>query len=144
MTLPVDFSIRAAIWDKSAGRYMALGVGLVVIGVLASSAVTIFTELLDKNQIKVLGFAAATCTALIAAFNPLEIGFAFRDAWRLLDSAILRYNADQTKYPIESVLDAVDKGEAIIASRTRVTSKPPERSPSSTSSAPVTPPKNIP
>ena len=83
-------------------------------GVLASAAVVAFTDQLDKKYIKILGFIAAVCTALIAAFNPLSLGLGFRDAWRVLDSAVLRHNSMPDKYPLETVLDAVDKGEAIL------------------------------
>lgn len=128
MPLPDKIEARLAIWDSSATKYMVVGGALIAAGVLASAAVVAFTDQLDKNHIKLLGFLAAACTALIAAFNPLSIGFAFRDAWRVLDSAVLRHDTDLTKYPVETVIDAVDKGEAIIANASKTLAKSPDLS----------------
>ena len=97
MSLPEQISTRLSIWDSSALKYMSVGGALIAVGVLASAAVVAFTDQLDKNYIKLLGFLAAACTALIAAFNPLSVGFAFRDAWRVLDSAVLRHSVDPSK-----------------------------------------------
>ena len=126
MTLPTQINTRLEIWDSSAIRYMIIGAALIGVGVLASTAIATFTDQLDKNLIKVLGFIAAICTALIAAFNPLSLGFAFRDAWRLLDSAVLRHIADPIKYPIDSVIDALDKGETIISAASKTLAKSSE------------------
>jgi uncharacterized membrane protein YcjF (UPF0283 family) len=126
MPLPETVVVRLSTWDSSATNYMLVGVGLIVFGVLASAAVVAFTDQLSKNRIKLLGFVAAACTALIAAFNPLSVGFAFRDAWRLLDTAVLRHSVDPKKYPVETVLDAVDKGEALISNASKSLVKSPE------------------
>lgn len=126
MPLPQTISVRRSTWDKSSTRYMVVGGALIVFGVLASAAVVAFTDELSKTEIKLLGFLAAACTSLIAAFNPLSVGFAFRDAWRILDSAVLRHEADPTKYSIQTVIDAVDKGEALISNASKSLVKVPE------------------
>lgn len=126
MPLPTQIATRLATWDSSANWYMSGGVVLIAVGVLASAAVVAFTNQLENKYIKLLSFVAAVCTALIAAFNPLSIGFAFRDAWRVLDSAVLHYDSNSIKYPIETVIDAVDKGENIISVATKGLVKSPE------------------
>ena len=126
MTLPTQINTRLETWDSAAIKYMIVGAALIGVGVLASTAVATFTDQLDKNVIRLLGFVAAICTALIAAFNPLSLGFAFRDAWRVLDSAILHYIADPVKYPIETVIDALDKGETIISAASKTLAKTSE------------------
>ena len=127
MTLPPQIESRLKTWDSSSIMYMIVGAIFIAIGVLASTAVAAFTDqLAEKNLIKWFGFGAAVCTALIAAFNPLSLGFAFRDAWRALDSAVLHHIANPTDYPIRTVIDAIDKGEIIISAASKALVKFPD------------------
>ncbi|CAD5373550.1 conserved hypothetical protein [Rubrivivax sp. A210] len=126
MPIPIEIATRFAIWDSSAYWNTVAGGALIAVGVLASAGLVAFPDQLEKKYIKVLGFVAAVCTALIAAFNPLSLGFAFRDAWRVLDSAILRHNSLPEKYPIETVIEAVEKGEVIISQFSKTIVKSPE------------------
>ena len=127
MTLPPQIETRLSTWDSSSIKYMVVGAILIAVGVLASTAVAAFTDqLVNSNLIKTFGFIAAVCTALIAAFNPLSLGFAFRDAWRVLDSAVLHHIADPAEYPIKTVIDALDKGEMIISAASKTLFKLPD------------------
>jgi hypothetical protein len=58
-------------------------------------------------------------TALLTAFNPVDLAFRFRDAWHILDSAVLRHNTDSNKYKLEYVIDAFEKGQSIVAGHSR-------------------------
>lgn len=134
MTLPEDISKRRATWDRSAVTYMVLGVSMMACGILTSVAIVAFTEDLDKIHIKCLSAVAGLCTALVATFNPLSIGIAFRDAWRILDSAVLRFNSEPATYPVSTLVKAVEEGELIIATATKglawsppAVSSPPEK-----------------
>jgi hypothetical protein len=64
--------------------------------------------------VKTLGFLAAACTTLLATFSPIQVGAAFREAWRVLYYAILRYEIDPAANDPKLLLDAIEKGEAII------------------------------
>lgn len=119
MSLPEKIVRRLNTWDKSAIKYMIAGAVLIGAGILSSSALVAFTDKIDAMYIKLLGFIGAVCTALIAAYNPLSLGLAFRDAWRVLDSAVLRYEADSTNYPLKTVIDAVEVGEGILSNASK-------------------------
>jgi len=127
--LPPEIGTRLETWDSASNRYMIIGALLIAIGVIASTAVATFTDQLCPNAIKLLSFVAAVCTALIAAFNPLSLGFAFRDAWRVLDSAVLHHIADPAEYPIKTVIGALDRGEAIISAASKTLVKSPHLPP---------------
>ena len=126
MPLPAEIATRLETWDATAIWYTAGGIGLIAVGVLASAAVVAFTDQLGNKYIKFLGFVAAACTTLIAALNPLSIGLAFRDAWRVLDSAVLYYKSDPIKYPTETVIRAVAEGENILSLATKGLARSPE------------------
>ncbi len=128
MTLPTEVMQRLETWDAWAINYMVIGFGLLALSILSSAAVTVFTEQLSKTWIKVLSFLAAASTALLAAFNPIDVGYRFREAWRELDHAILQHKANPEKYTVESVIEARSKGEEIIGGGTRPSTKDAESS----------------
>lgn len=119
MSVQEDFAQRLKTWNSASIQYMALGVALLAASILCNAVITVFADAISSTAVKILSFLSAAATALLARFNPLEIGFKFRDAWRLLDSASLRHAATPDKFPVEKVLDAIDKGEALIASASR-------------------------
>lgn len=116
MAIPSEIEQRLAVWDKSAIQYMVIGFGLLLLSILASLSVTAFADTLGSAAVRIFGFIAGVCTALLASFNPIDSGFKFRQAWRILDSAILRYKIAPTNNLLEKILEAVEQGEAIIGS----------------------------
>jgi len=135
MTIPSEVIERVAIWDAAAIKYMAIGFGLLALSILSSASVTVFTEQLSKVSIKVLSFVAAASTALLASFNPIDLGYRFRDAWRELDSALLQYKANPEKFTADNVIQAVANGEGIIGGATRPSIKGAESTPGSSKKA---------
>jgi len=125
MTLPSEIDKRLRTWFACAIAFMIFGAALIAIGVVATGAIAIFTDDL-KDHIKMISFAAAIATGLIAAFNPLSLGSAYLDAWRLLDSAVLHYKAEPGKYEISKVINAVDQGEILIAAASKALFKLPD------------------
>ncbi|WP_077038379.1 hypothetical protein [Pelomonas sp. KK5] len=115
MSLPDEILKRADGWYTVGLLYLTLGIVLVAAGILASTAVSVFTQQLKTNQIKILSFIAAVSTALAAYFNPIEIGSRFIEAWRLLDSAILHHKTEPAKYDVSTVVAALDKGEDLLS-----------------------------
>lgn len=113
--LPSDIATLLGVWDASSLRYSYGGYALVTIGVLSSLAVTSFTDALSKVSIKVLGFVAAACTALLASFHPIETGNAFRDAWRVLNAAAISYKLNENQRDPAKLVEAMKEGEVIIA-----------------------------
>jgi hypothetical protein len=115
MSLPVEIANRIDGWYAAGITYLSLGIFLALLGILTSTAVAVFTSKLSENKTKALSFVAAISTALTAYFSPIDIGSRFLEAWRLLDSAIIHYKTEPAKYGIETVTQALDKGEAILA-----------------------------
>ena len=126
MSAQEEFEKRLGSWNRSAINYIIIGVVLLATSVVSSALITVFTgtKLLDNEGIKILSFISAVTTALQLKFNPLDIGFRFRDSWRLLDSALLRHATDPVGFPVNKVIDAVDKGEGLIGSASLTGSKP--------------------
>ena len=113
--LPVEISILLKTWDSSSTMFLILGYGLVGIGILCSLAVGAFAATLDNKYIKILGFVSAACTALLAAYHPIDVGNAFRDAWRIMNAASLEYKIDESKRVPQTLVGAMREGESIIA-----------------------------
>jgi len=113
--LPSDISSLLATWDSSSIRYLYAGYILVGVGILSGLGVTAFTEMLPKIWIKILGFLAAGCTAILASYQPIESGNAFRDAWRVLNKASVEYKLVEASRDPAKLVAAMEEGERIIA-----------------------------
>lgn len=62
-----------------------------------------------------LGFAAGMSTAAIGGLKPIEMGNRYRQAWRLLDDALLKFEAG-VGGSVGTVTSAIAQGERIIGS----------------------------
>lgn len=126
MPVPAEILSRLEVWNSSALNYTIVGIALLTASILSSAVVTVFTEQLEKKWLKACGFIATVATALIATFNPMDVGYRFREAWSILDSAILHYKTDENKFPISTVVEAMDKGQALISGASKPSVKPAE------------------
>lgn len=109
-----DILARLNVWHHSALSYQVLGAVLLAAGIFSGAAVTAFTQQMGKNWTQACGLIAAVSAALIATFNPMDLGGRFRGAWSLGDSAVMRHKADPNKYPIAGVVEAMTEGQIMI------------------------------
>jgi hypothetical protein len=124
-------SARLANWDFSSDELKVVGTTLLVLSICANVFVGIFLEQFHNKQwiIRLGAFAAALFTAILVAFQPMTVSYKYRDAWRILDDALLRYSVDKNDQAFTNVLDAAKRGEEIIATApepgTSTSSEPP-------------------
>jgi hypothetical protein len=67
-----------------------------------------------STQKAVAALVTGGCAALMTLLRTSESGKAFNRAWRLLETACLRYAHDES-VTVEALVEAVAKGEAMIA-----------------------------
>ena len=113
--VPSEIVKRCRSWQILFVTYAWCHVLLGTIGILASLTVAYLAfALSSKALIAILSLVAAVCTAMNYFFLPERQSRAYVGAWRLLSSAIIKYQT--TPEPDIRILhDAIDKGEEIIA-----------------------------
>ena len=91
--------------------HYSLGIG----GTICATAVAAQPGLLKTVPflLDTLAWISAACIGIITASRPHSRANAYAAAWRVLTDACNRY-ALNPDYPIESLLDAAEKGEQII------------------------------
>lgn len=110
-------------WYSQADMYQAIGFAIVIIGVLCGSAVSIYTDSLDKKYIKLLSFISVFCITLITYFNPIDRGNNFREAWRTLNVACMSHVKIENENDVTDLIEAYKKGEEKIGPITISTTK---------------------
>ncbi len=91
------------------GHY-ALGITSVVCSVTAAAIANIDEFAMWQIPLTII---AGICAGLITFMKPANRARPYIRAWRLLDAACTRYSLNH-QYPIQSVIDAKEKGEQII------------------------------
>jgi hypothetical protein len=106
--------------------FFAYGIGhyfLIITGILAgamvtassgSAAATSTQSFIEPIWTAVLGIIAAAAVAITNALDTGSQRTRFNKAWVHLNEAVMRYRANPTKYPIETVIDAWRTGQNII------------------------------
>ena len=82
-------------WNRVAVELRIVHISLAVIGIVCPLIVASFADLLSNLQIRVLSFAAAVAIALFSAFEVGRLTTRFREAWKLLNAALLQYEANE-------------------------------------------------
>src|SRR5262245_40574289 len=108
-TLVTEADTLLKVWDSSSTRLFYFGYSLIGLGIFCSLAITAFTDHLKPIQIKTLGFVAALCTGLLAAFHPVDLGIAYRQAWRILHQATVEYKANSDLDHQKGIPEAIKK-----------------------------------
>ena len=112
-SIPKEINARRALWNRNATLFHGLFVTLTVLGTVAGLAVSAFADVVSVMAIRGLGFLAASCSAVVAATSLGRMGDRYREAWRILDLACMKYQADSTRQ-IGTLLSAIRTGEACI------------------------------
>lgn len=106
---------RRDIWNLSSYSWSSFGYILIVTGTLSGLSITAFTDSLGIKTTRIIGFVSAACTALVASLHPIDTGDNFREAWRILDQAILEYKStDKTKEDVTKLLKSIHDGEEFL------------------------------
>ena len=92
------------LWRQSAGMHYGLGIGGIVFSGMA-------TQWPNRPT---LPFLTGLCTALIAFGNPERRYLKFVRAWRVLNTASMRYRAGLITR--EQLIDAEERGQSLIES----------------------------
>lgn len=102
------------------GFHIFLGIFATFFSMLAA------TSFVEELPSKVFAFVAALSIAFLTAFNLGAKSNNTRNAWRLLNTAVLRFNEGLLKK--DGVIDAYEKGEALIGGISFSQAKVPEES----------------
>jgi hypothetical protein len=106
---------RRGVWNLSSYSWSTFGYILIVTGTLSGLSITAFTDTLGVEWTRAMGFLSAACTALVASLHPIDTGDNFREAWRILDQAILEYRStDKTREDVLKLLKSLHEGEKFL------------------------------
>jgi len=101
-------------WDKGAAWLHFLQIVLSLAAIVSSLLVAVHFG--PSRILRVLAVCSALFTGLVSAFDPGGEANRMRNAWRVLNAALLRYQAGETG--VDKVIDAYERGETIIGSYT--------------------------
>lgn len=108
LTLPPEIQDRLDEWHKILKRASIYHYTLGISGVTASALAAAF----DGSISKLLAAASAACIAALGFAKPDRRYLKFVRAWRVLDSAAMRYRYNNLSD--KELLDALDRGEQLI------------------------------
>lgn len=106
MKLPSKLVNRLKSWERTHRLYFILHYFIGIVGVLAS---TLASSKLFWNP-QILSIISTVCIAVLAFVRPEREHIRFWQAWKTLDSAVIRYESGLVN--LEEVVDALDRGEA--------------------------------
>ncbi len=115
-TLPNEIEQLLLAWDKYFHTWWVVHYTLGITGTISAISVASQPKFLLGVPYLLDGFAwiSAVCIALMTFLMPSRRAKAYVNAWRILNDACNRYKLDED-YPISELLNAVKKGEEIIA-----------------------------
>jgi hypothetical protein len=133
-TAPSGYVELLPVWNRLAIRLQTAYVLLGVTATICSLIVATFTAELSSLALKIVSFAAALAFGLIGAFKLASKANGARNAWRLLNGAVLAYQYDEN-YTIQKLHDQYLAGEQLLGDIEYIAhpAKPP--SPSDTQQA---------
>jgi len=114
--LPDEIDAELRGWRRSAALLQGVQVLLAVVAVISSILVAAQMKL-SQTQIRWLAVLSAIATSMLSAFDPGGEANRFRNAWRVLNSAVVRFQNDQS-VAVSTLFDAYDKGEKTIGDYT--------------------------
>jgi hypothetical protein len=114
-----DFEGTKNAWFRAWKRWQfmnyALGLSITIGSLAVASAPPFLAAVISSQN---LAFIVAALSALFTFLRPADRSKSFREAWLILDQAIIRFKAGLDT-DMGSVLDANMKGEAILAGSTQ-------------------------
>jgi len=111
-TVPDAIMKQRNAWSMQA-RFLRIGYA-VLVGVAVVSAMLAAAKLgLEEIHIRLLAFLAAVCTGLLSSFDLGSKSNRMRNAWRMLNTAVMRFEVDPTCSEAD-LLKAYEKAEEMI------------------------------
>ncbi|CAD6562161.1 hypothetical protein LMG27952_07694 [Paraburkholderia hiiakae] len=116
--IPKDYKDLLYEWNRAAYVYQGSAYALSLFGIVSGIGVTYFLGGGNKFQYATafatgLGFLGAVCAAVSGVMRPMQIGNRYRNAWRTLNVARLRFQLDPLMSPMH-LWEAMARGELII------------------------------
>jgi hypothetical protein len=102
------------IWNSIATRLNFCLISLGLITIISSFVVSIFlnTHILCDITIKILACISTVCLSILTAFNVAKKANDTRRAWRILNSALIRYKKRNISF--DKLMEAYDLGESLM------------------------------
>jgi len=115
--IPDEIHDRRATWKMLFYRWRAIHYSIGLFAIITSISVTVIAsqpieELSQKYNIG-LGLLSSILSGILTFLSPANNYRAYVQAWRHLDAACLRFQADPD-YPLTQLVEAVNKGEEIL------------------------------
>jgi hypothetical protein len=112
-TAPSGYLELLPVWNRLAMRLQTAYVFLGATSTICSLVVATFTAELSSLALKIVSFAAALAFGLIGAFKLGSKANGARNAWRLLNGAVLAYQEDEN-YTIHKLHEQYLAGEQLL------------------------------
>ncbi|MGD9728289.1 MAG: hypothetical protein AB7G68_11035 [Nitrospiraceae bacterium] len=112
-TVPPGYLELLPVWNRLAQKLQTLYVVLGVISTVCSLSAATFTTELGNIGVKSCSFSAALALGLIGAFKLGSKANGARNAWRLLNAAVLAYQGDDN-YTIQELHKQYLAGESLL------------------------------
>src|SRR5438132_1333798 len=112
----IEDELRA--WSRNAGLLRAAQVGLSLVAIVASLLVATHVggTSITPERLKWIAFASALATGLLSALDPGGEANRMRNAWRILNTAVIRYQIGTLD--VKDVITAYERGESRIGDYT--------------------------
>jgi hypothetical protein len=110
--VPSEISKQLNTWDEQARLLRVIHASLGILAMACSFLVASKINSLDSGTIEWLAFFAALSTGLLSGFDLGSKANRMRRAWRLLNAAILMYEANEIE--IKNVINAYKEAEKLI------------------------------
>ena len=110
---PADYHELLKSWSWLANSLQKLYIALGATATISSLAIATFTAELTPIGVKIASFFLALALGLITSFEIGAKASAARNAWRLLQAAILAYENDES-YTIQDLFKQYQAGEVML------------------------------
>jgi hypothetical protein len=111
--VPIEISKELAKWLRNSrllrGAHLSLGTAAIVLSVLVASQI----RSLDPVVVSLLAAGSAIATGLLTGFDLGTKANQVRNAWRLLNSAVIEFQ-ENPNYPVETLIATYSHGEQMI------------------------------
>ncbi len=112
--IPDDIAKRRDAWFRYWKIWRSWHYLIGLAGVLCSAFVSTFSRSSYQTIVQWVSFVATLCAVLMTFLSPAKRGSGYVNAWRLLSLECIRYQEDPG-WPVDKLIDAVKRGEEIIA-----------------------------
>jgi hypothetical protein len=114
--VPFEAAIKLETWMSLMIRWTRIHYTVGIVGTLIAATVAARPTILKRRPrfFNSIGWLSVLCIASLTFLQPSKKAKVYFQAWQVLDDACNRYRIDAA-YDIKQVLDAMDKGDKILA-----------------------------